>query len=121
MMHSNHSKVRSQNMKFVLFQPTTQKPFWWRSLFTLILCFVLPAASSAQLADTKIAFSSDRDSGEFIGEIYVMDASGNNPVNITNNPAADFRPAGSPAPPTTAAVSLKGKLATTWGKIKSRD
>ena len=103
-------------MKFLLFQPTTQTPNLWRSLFTLILCFVLPAASSAQLA--KIAFDSLRD-GNF--EIYVMDASGNNPVNITNNPAADFRPAGSPAPPTTAAVSLKGKLATTWGKIKSRD
>jgi len=187
-------------MKFALFQPTTQKPFWWRSLIiTLILCFVLPAVSSAQLAKiafeskrdgnweiyvmdadgknlvnltkngakdlgaawspdgtkiafvstrdgnwavhvmdadgnnpvnltqngatdrtpswspdrTKIAFWSNRDGNE---EIYVMDADGNNPVRLTNNPADDDRPDW--CCPVPFAVSPKGKLATTWGRIK---
>ena len=142
-------------MKFFLFQPTTQTPNLWRSLFTLILCFVLPAASSAD--GTKIAFESKRDGNWEIyvmdadgknlvnltqngakdlgaawspegtkiafwstrdgnDEIYVMDADGNNPVRLTNNPADDDRPDWCcPAP---FAVSPKGKLATTWGRIK---
>lgn len=42
---------------------------------------------------TKIAFASTRD-GSF--DIYVMNADGTNPVNLTNNPAADGEPAWSP-------------------------
>jgi Tol biopolymer transport system component len=45
------------------------------------------------LDGTKIAFQSDRD-GNF--EIYVMDADGSDPVNLTNNPAYDAQPAWSP-------------------------
>ncbi len=47
----------------------------------------LQPAAQAQLADTKIAFSSDRDDGNW--EIYVMDADGSNPINLTHNPASD--------------------------------
>ena len=37
----------------------------------------------------QIAFGSDRDGN---GEIYVMDADGNNQRNLTNNPAVDSGP-----------------------------
>ncbi len=37
----------------------------------------------------KIAFFSDRDGNR---EIYLMDEDGSNQVNLTNNPAEDFRP-----------------------------
>ena len=38
----------------------------------------------------KIAFASDRDS--IVGEIYVMNADGTNPMRLTNNTAFDFQP-----------------------------
>ena len=41
----------------------------------------------------QIAFYSDRDGN---GEIYVMDADGNSPCNLTNSPAKDAYPAWSP-------------------------
>ena len=50
-------------------------------------------ASQAQLANTKIAFYSNRDGN---GEIYVMNVDGTNPVNLTNNAAFDYRSAWSP-------------------------
>ncbi|MBI1930508.1 sigma-70 family RNA polymerase sigma factor [Candidatus Poribacteria bacterium] len=46
---------------------------------------LLPGAQ-AQLADTKIAFMSNRDGN---WEVYVMNADGSNPVNVTKSPAAD--------------------------------
>lgn len=42
---------------------------------------------------SRIAFSTDRDGNV---EIYVMDADGSNPTNLTNNPADDLWPAWSP-------------------------
>ena len=44
-------------------------------------------------AESKIAFSSDRDGN---WEIYVMNADGTNPVNLTNHPEGDLAPAWSP-------------------------
>jgi len=41
----------------------------------------------------KIAFTSDRDGNR---EVYVMDADGGNPTNLTNNPADDATPCWSP-------------------------
>ncbi|NKB72435.1 MAG: hypothetical protein GKR89_35610 [Candidatus Latescibacteria bacterium] len=58
------------------------------SLLALALC----TPSNAQSVG-KIAFFSDRDGNR---EIYIMDEDGTNPVNLTNNPAEDFRPAFSP-------------------------
>ncbi len=43
--------------------------------------------------NTKIAFDPDRDANR---EIYVMNADGTNPVNLTNNPAEDNRSSWSP-------------------------
>lgn len=42
----------------------------------------------------KIVFTSTRDDG--LGEIYVMDADGGNPVRLTNDPAIDSHPSWSP-------------------------
>ena len=61
----------------------------------------------------QIAFTSDRD-GNF--EIYVMNADGPNPINLTNHPAWDSQPSWEPVP--TLNVTSKGKLATSWGKVK---
>ena len=61
---------------------------------------------------TKIVFASNRDGNE---DIYVMNADGTNPVNLTNHPSVDGSPSWSPA---SLGVSPKGKLSTTWGKIK---
>ncbi len=50
----------------------------------------------------RIAFQSDRDGdvhvirGWITGEIYVMDADGGNPKNLTNNPSHDSSPSWSP-------------------------
>ena len=50
----------------------------------------------------RIAFSSERDGhpdvipGWFTSEIYVMDADGGNPQNLTNNPSDDRNPSWSP-------------------------
>ena len=44
-------------------------------------------------AQARIAFSSDRDGNS---EIYVMDADGGNPQNLTNHPDSDFHPSWSP-------------------------
>ena len=53
---------------------------------------MLQGASSAartSSASGKIAFDSGRDENS---EIYVMEADGTNPVNLTNNAATDFDP-----------------------------
>ena len=50
----------------------------------------------------KIAFVSDRDGNK---DIYVMDATGDNQVNVTNNPANDWSPAWSPDDTMIAFVS----------------
>ena len=74
-------------MGFLLLERTTQTHDLLRVLFVLLLCIVLPTTSSAQVANTKIAFVSTRDGNN---EIYVMNADGSNPTNLTNNPAGDF-------------------------------
>ena len=60
----------------------------------------------------KIAFTSKRD-GNY--EIYIMDADGGNPTNLTQNAAKDEMPAWSPG---RLAVSPKTQLLTLWATIK---
>jgi Tol biopolymer transport system component len=60
----------------------------------------------------KIAFTSNRD-GNY--EIYIMDADGGNPTNLTQNAAKDEMPAWSPG---RLAVSPKTRLLTLWATIK---
>ena len=73
-------------MRFSLTQQTVQTPNGWGSLFTVMLCLVLASASSAQVDNTLIAFTSFRDGN---GEIYVMNADGKKQRNLTQNPAED--------------------------------
>ncbi len=69
----------------------------------------------------RIAFSSNRD-GDWEKkpndnwEIYVMNADGANPINLTQHPAWDSSPSWEPVP--TLSVSPKRRLATLWGKVK---
>ena len=69
----------------------------------------------------RIAFSSNRD-GDWEKkpndnwEVYVMNADGPNPINLTNHKAWDSGPVWEPVP--NLSVSSNGKLATVWGKVK---
>ena len=69
----------------------------------------------------QIVFSSNRD-GDWEEkpndnwEIYVINADGTNPINLTNHPKWDSSPAWEPT--STLSVSPKGRLATLWGKVK---
>ena len=63
---------------------------WLLVVGLLATVLVLSTCGRAQV---KIAFYSDRD-GNY--EIYVMDADGSNPTNLTNNPANDGAQAWSP-------------------------
>jgi Tol biopolymer transport system component len=61
----------------------------------LLLSSIAPAAEAAAAhpANGKIAFESERTGNK---EIFVMDADGTDPVNLTNNPAIDVNPSWSP-------------------------
>ena len=69
----------------------------------------------------QIAFTSNRD-GDWEKkpsdnwEIYVMNADGTNPINLTNHLAWDGSPSWGSVRP--LGVSSKKKLATLWGKVK---
>ena len=69
----------------------------------------------------RIAFSSNRD-GDWEKqpndnwEVFVMNADGTNPINLTNHPKWDSGPAWEPAP--ALSVSPKERLVTLWGKVK---
>ena len=69
----------------------------------------------------RIAFASNRDSDweknrNNNWEVFVMNADGANPINLTQHPAWDSAPSWGPAAPLD--VASKGKLATLWGKVK---
>ncbi len=69
----------------------------------------------------QIAFESNRDGDwekkpDDNWEVYVMNADGTNPINLTNHPAWDGSPTWEPA--SILSVSPKGRLATLWGSVK---
>ena len=69
----------------------------------------------------RIAFSTNRDGNwgkkpNDNWEVYVMNADGTNPINLTNHPKWDSQASWEPVP--TLNVSAKEKLATLWGKVK---
>ena len=67
----------------------------------------------------QIAFHSERDRKDDDDknvEIYVMNADGTKPINLTNHPAIDRGPAWKPIRPLD--VTSNGKLVTSWGKVK---
>ena len=55
---------------------------------------------------SRILFTSERDGN---GEVYVMNADGSNPVNLTNNPASDAAWAGAWSPDGTKIVFKTGR------------
>src|SRR5688572_21556661 len=61
-------------------------------LFLVVGC-MRAAEINAQLTNTKIAFTSERDGN---AEIYVMNADGTNQINLTNHLAGDGDPSWSP-------------------------
>ena len=58
-----------------------------------VLIFGLISSMQNFQAHAQIAFKSERDGNR---EIYVMDADGRNPRNLTKNPADDWTPSWSP-------------------------
>jgi hypothetical protein len=65
----------------------------------------------------QIAFDSDRDRDRDRNwEIYVMNADGTNPINLTQHRDPDFNPSWGPA--STLSISPKERLAILWGKVK---
>ncbi len=69
----------------------------------------------------QIAFDSNR-AGDWAKdrndnwEVYVMNADGTSPINLTNHPKWDSQASWEPAP--TLSVAPNGKLSTLWGKVK---
>ncbi len=94
----NLSKSRSQvaenkRMKLQLLQGMIQTACWRRGLLLLAMGFTLATTGPAQLDDTKIAFTSERDGNR---EIYVMNPDGTNPIRLTTHPTLDVDPSWSP-------------------------
>ena len=67
--------------------------FLRRCLFLLLLALMVTSDSIAQGFESRIFFSSNRD-GDW--DIYSMDANGDNLAQLTDHPASDEYPAGSP-------------------------
>ena len=61
----------------------------WQSSFYLMFSVVVGSALCQPHLPVTIAFASDV-SGDW--EIYLTDATGKRPVNLTHNPAADYYP-----------------------------
>ena len=59
----------------------------------VVVMMAFVADARAQLENTSIVFVSSRDGNP---EVYIMDADGSNPVNLTNHPSVDGEPSWSP-------------------------
>ena len=81
------------------------------SLLFSVISVLLLANSVYSQATNRILFGSDRDGTP---EIYVMNADGTNPINITNHPAGDGSLAWYPIGVTMTNVESKS-----WGQIKA--
>ena len=68
-------------------------PFLRRCLFLPLLALMVTSDSTAQRFEPKIVFVSNHDGN---WDIYSMDVNGNNLFQLTDHPASDLHPAGSP-------------------------
>jgi Tol biopolymer transport system component len=75
------------------------------ALFAGAIAMIATVGQAAAQDGSKIAFSSGRDGNT---EIYVMDADGLHPTNLTNHPAGDSTPASSPDGKFIAFSSFRG-------------
>ena len=79
-----------------------------------VVALVLTPLMACVDVQAQIAFMSKRD-GNFNPEIYVMDADGSNPQNLTNHPNDDEDPAWyNPI----LSVAPAGKTLMIWGRLK---
>ena len=85
------------------------------SILAIVIALGLTPLMVCVNVHAQIAFMSRRDGNR---EIYVMDADGGNPQNLTNNPRDDFSLAWFNSP---FSVSLTGKKITIWGRVKQVD
>ncbi len=76
-----------------------------RSLFLPLLALMVASDGTAQIFESRIVFSSNRD-GDW--DIYSMDVNGNNVVQLTDHPAGDGYPACSPNGRRIAFISGRG-------------
>ena len=80
-------------------------PFMRRCLFLLLLGLMVTSNSTAQRFEQRIVFASNCD-GDW--DIYSMDVNGDNLVQLTDHPASDEYPAGSPDGRRIAFTSERG-------------
>jgi len=80
------------------------------SLSALSVVVASPVAAQAA-EDPLIAFTTDRDGNN---EVYVVDAAGGIPVNLTQNPASDHSPTWSPDGARMAFISDRSGAAEIW-------
>ena len=80
-------------------------PFSRRCLFLLLLALMVAPDRTVQSFEPRIVFASNRD-GDW--DIYSMDVVGDNLLQLTNHPASDEYPAGSPDGRRIAFTSERG-------------
>ena len=88
-------------MKVSLLKPRIQAYYLYGRLLTLAVCFLLASTSFAQIANTTIAFASNRDwdwnaEKDLNLEIYLMNPDGKQISRLTEQPKFDTEPAWSP-------------------------
>ena len=88
-------------MRLSLLKPRIQACYLCGGLLALAVCLLLASTSFAQLANTTIAFASDRDwdwkaEKDRNLEIYLMDPNGKQIRRLTEQPKFDTEPAWSP-------------------------
>ena len=82
-------------MKLALLKPRRRRCFLHGGLLVLAVYLFLASVSLAQLADTRIAFASDRNL-DWEAEIYLINPNGKQIQQLTEQPKADTEPAWSP-------------------------
>ena len=80
-------------------------PLLRRRLFILLLALMVASDSTAQVVESRIVFSSNRD-GDW--DIYSMDANGDNVVQLSDHPESDRFPGCSPDGRRIAFTSERG-------------
>ena len=115
-------------MKLILLERQIQAYYLCGGLLGFAVCLLLVSVSFAENADTSIVFRSSRTGISQIYQItftsnrnenvdiYVMNADGTNPINLTQHREWDANPSWGLVP--SLSVSPNDKLTILWGKVK---